>query len=292
MLQAPVPAGTQFVSATQGGTEDDGVVSWSLGTVGVGSSGERRFTVQVTDTVAEALFCAAELSDAVDPNEVRVRAEAAAPVQAAPPLTLDMTLTPDPVQPSELLRVDLTVRNPSQITVTAATLQNQTLDGTTIVSTDGGSCTPDARCLAGYAVNWSLGTLSPGQSVQRQLILRAGATLPAGTLLFNTATRDRNQCAGGACGSVGGGRSGAGAAGGDRRGERASGAGRVADLRRELCQYREHGRCGRRAAGAGAGRDAVRVGDAGRHRAGRRGELELGYGGGGRRAASAASRCR
>lgn len=188
MLKAPVPAGTQFVSATQGGTEADGVVSWSLGTVGVGASGERRFTVQVTDSVEEAVFCAAELSDAADPNKVRARAETATAVQAAPPLTLDMTLTPDPVQPGELLRVDLTVRNASQITVTGASLQNQTLDGTTIVSTDDdGSCTPDARCLTNYAVNWSLGTLSPGQSLQRQLILRAGAALPAGTLLFNTA---------------------------------------------------------------------------------------------------------
>ena len=188
-LQAPVPAGTQFVSATQGGTEDDGVVSWSLGTVGVGSSGERRFTVQVTDAAAEALFCAAELRDTLNPNEVRARAETATPVQAAPPLTLDMTLTPDPVQPSELLRVDLTVRNASQITVTDASLQDVTLDGTTIVSTDGGACTPDFRCPAGSTVTWALGTLSPGQSVQRQLILRAGAaaTVPAGTLLFNTA---------------------------------------------------------------------------------------------------------
>ena len=187
VLQASLPAGTQFVSATQGGSAQDGVVSWSLGTVGVGQSGERRFTVQVTDAAAEALFGAAELSDAANPGIVRARAEATAPVQAAAPLALTMTLTPDPVQPSELLRVELTVRNHSQITVSAASLQNQTLDGTTIVSTDGGSCTPDARCLAGSVVMWSLGTLSPGQSVQRQLILRAGATLPAGTLLFNTA---------------------------------------------------------------------------------------------------------
>ncbi|MGH3056600.1 MAG: hypothetical protein ACRDL7_16620, partial [Gaiellaceae bacterium] len=186
MLQAPVPAGMEFMSATQGGTEADGVVTWSLGTVGVGSSGERRFTVRVTDAAAAAVFCAAELSDALDPNEVRARVEAATVVLAAPPLTLDMTLTPDPAQPSELLRFELTVRNRSQITVTTASLQNQTLDGTTIVSTDGGACTPDFRCLAGSAVTWTLGTLSPGQSAQRQLILRAGAAVTAGTLLFNT----------------------------------------------------------------------------------------------------------
>jgi len=185
VLQAVVPAGTQFVSATQGGTEQDGVVSWSLGTVGVGKSGERRFTVNVTDVTAESLFAAAELSDAQSSGVVRVRAEAAAPVQVAPPLALDMTLTPDPVKPSELLRYVLTVRNRSQITVSSTILQNQTLDGTTPVEVDGGSCS--GGCFAGTQVTWTLGTLSPGQSVQQQLILRAGASVPAGTLLFNTA---------------------------------------------------------------------------------------------------------
>ena len=185
MLQAPVPAGTQFASATQAGTEQDGVVSWNLGTVGVGQSGERRFTVNVMDT--QALFAAAELSDAQSAGVVRARAEAATVAQDAPPLTLDMTATPDPVQPGELLRLELTVRNRSQFVVSLSpTLQHQTLDGTTIVAVDGGSCSLGG-CAAGSTVTWQLDPLSPGQTVQRQLILRAGATQQAGALLFNTA---------------------------------------------------------------------------------------------------------
>src|SRR5215470_6340017 len=164
-----------------------GVVTWSVGTVGVGQSGERRFTVQVMEEAPEALFSAAELSDAQSPGTVRVRAEAATPVQAAPPLALDMTLTPDPVQPGELLRVDLTVRNRSQITLSDAILLDQTLDGTAIVSIDGGTCPFNNCAIANTTVTWTLGMLAPGQSLTRQLILRAGAMTQAGTLLLNTA---------------------------------------------------------------------------------------------------------
>jgi uncharacterized repeat protein (TIGR01451 family) len=184
MLQAMVPAGTQFASATQGGTEQDGVVSWNLGTLGVGQSGERRFTVDVMATTG-ALTSEAKLIDGPSPGVVRVQAQAATPVEVAPPLALDVTLTPDPVQPGELLRFDLTVRNRSQITVSAATLQNQTLDGTTPVAVDGGCCS--GGCFAGTLVTWTLGSLSPGQSVQRQLILRANANVPAATLILNSA---------------------------------------------------------------------------------------------------------
>jgi uncharacterized repeat protein (TIGR01451 family) len=51
-LRANVPAGTSFQSADEGGTQSGGVVSWSLGTVGAGQSGERRFTVIVDAPVA------------------------------------------------------------------------------------------------------------------------------------------------------------------------------------------------------------------------------------------------
>ena len=224
VLQAEVPAGTQFISATQGGTAQAGVVSWNLGTVGVGESGERRFTVEVTDAAGSALFSAAELSDALNPGVARVRAETATPVQVAPPLALDMTLTPDPVQPSELLRVELTVRNRSQITVTAREPAKS-----------------DAGRHDDCVHRWR--ELHPGRPLPRRLrgelvagdvVARAECTAAAdparrrrcdgGHAAPQLGARDGEQCAGGPCGSLGAGRSGAGAGGGDRRGERAGGA--------------------------------------------------------------------
>jgi uncharacterized repeat protein (TIGR01451 family) len=51
VIQDPVPAGTTFVSATGGGTEAGGIVTWNIGTVIAGSTGLTvQFTVNVTAT--------------------------------------------------------------------------------------------------------------------------------------------------------------------------------------------------------------------------------------------------
>jgi uncharacterized repeat protein (TIGR01451 family) len=49
MLTDTVPAGAQFVSATGNGQFSAGVVSWSLGNLGVGESGSESFTVTLGD---------------------------------------------------------------------------------------------------------------------------------------------------------------------------------------------------------------------------------------------------
>ena len=48
VIQDPVPVGTTFVSATGGGTEAGGVVTWNIGTIPAGTTG---LTVQFTVTV-------------------------------------------------------------------------------------------------------------------------------------------------------------------------------------------------------------------------------------------------
>jgi uncharacterized repeat protein (TIGR01451 family) len=48
VISDTVPTGTTFVSATSGGTEAGGVVTWNIGTVAVGANGSVSFTVAVT----------------------------------------------------------------------------------------------------------------------------------------------------------------------------------------------------------------------------------------------------
>ncbi|MFP4349582.1 MAG: hypothetical protein ACLFQY_14930, partial [Desulfococcaceae bacterium] len=43
----PIPVGTNFISATGGGTEEGGEVTWNLGSLTSGAGGERRVVVQV-----------------------------------------------------------------------------------------------------------------------------------------------------------------------------------------------------------------------------------------------------
>ena len=51
IIRDPVPAGTTFVSATAGGTNVAGVVTWNIGTVNAGVTGQTvSFTVNVTAT--------------------------------------------------------------------------------------------------------------------------------------------------------------------------------------------------------------------------------------------------
>lgn len=51
IIRDPVPAGTTFVSATNGGTESAGIVTWNLGTVAAGLTGQTvSFTVSFTAT--------------------------------------------------------------------------------------------------------------------------------------------------------------------------------------------------------------------------------------------------
>src|SRR5690242_17058529 len=59
-LSFPLPAGTTFVSASNGGTNSAGTVTWSLGTVAAGTAGQRTVVVQVATTVVAGSQLAAD----------------------------------------------------------------------------------------------------------------------------------------------------------------------------------------------------------------------------------------
>jgi hypothetical protein len=49
-LEVTVPPGTTFVSASAGGTEDNGVITWQLGDLAPGDGGQVDFTLLVETT--------------------------------------------------------------------------------------------------------------------------------------------------------------------------------------------------------------------------------------------------
>ena len=75
MLTAPIPEGTSFVSATGGGTESGGTVTWNVGLLGVGNSKQVRLTVLVAAGLVdgELIKARAEL-DSGDAQEVVIHA--------------------------------------------------------------------------------------------------------------------------------------------------------------------------------------------------------------------------
>jgi uncharacterized repeat protein (TIGR01451 family) len=183
VLQAAVPFGTQFVSSSPDGAAQDGIVTWGLGTIAVGQSGERSFVVTPLGDQPGAIFTAAELSNAL--AGLRVRAETAAPLELVALAGLDVTLTPSLAAPGGAIHYDFTVQNNSQVTVNSATLQDFTLDGTMVVSANGGTCNVFS-CGAGTIVTWNLGSLAPGTSTMRALDMKILGTAPGGTMVFNT----------------------------------------------------------------------------------------------------------
>jgi hypothetical protein len=81
VLTAAVPPGTTFVSASNGGTESGGMITWLLGDLAPGSSGQVTFTVRV-NTPTTALTISSEITCA---EGLRYQASNRCPVQQQPP---------------------------------------------------------------------------------------------------------------------------------------------------------------------------------------------------------------
>jgi len=95
VISDPVPAGSTFVSATNGGTEVGGVVTWSLGTIAPGASGTVSFVVDVAADAtltnqARIDFRAWQTKRTIQSNTTSTVRDATAPettIVAGPPAT-------------------------------------------------------------------------------------------------------------------------------------------------------------------------------------------------------------
>ena len=127
LLSLPVPVGTTFFSASDGGTLVGGTVQWDVGSLNPGDSGQRTMIVDV-DNVAvdgQVLNANAVITDASIPANVS-RASAVSQVQNAVPLTLSISLNPNPVRPGEVLNTELTVTNPTAVNRSGVVLEVRT----------------------------------------------------------------------------------------------------------------------------------------------------------------------
>ncbi|WP_317932584.1 PKD domain-containing protein, partial [Halioxenophilus sp. WMMB6] len=94
VLAMTLPANTTFVSASDGGTESGGVVSWPLNTLNAGVAGKRFVTVQANTGLGdgEVLVSKAELNTA---GPSLVRAGESVVIREGVDLNLDVTVTGD-----------------------------------------------------------------------------------------------------------------------------------------------------------------------------------------------------
>ncbi len=97
VIKDPIPAGTTFVSATDGGTPQGGNVVWNLGTVNAGASGSVSFTVNVTASAGSTII-----------NSGYTIESTGVPPVSGPPVSTTVTqstpaVIPDPIRVSRII---------------------------------------------------------------------------------------------------------------------------------------------------------------------------------------------
>ena len=191
-LRMPLPAGTSFVLASDGGMLLGDEIVWTLGDLAAGAGGVRQLEVQVDDIALEGSLVLAEA--VLSAGAVDARANAAARVQSGVPLALDVTATPDPVTQGQTLLVTVTATNVGLVNLfglSASLRVPPEVPNFNVNLTGGGNCSRGATfgCDPLETIAWSLGTvdgLAPAQSVSVSVppvVPMAAGAPPDGTVI-------------------------------------------------------------------------------------------------------------
>ena len=172
-----LPAGVTFVSASGGGVNNSGVVSWSLGTLASGQVSN--LTVTVTAPASGSLTNTASVSSPTgDPNSTN---------NMTPPVITTVTPVADvgigktgsaSVLAASNLVYTISVTNFGPSSASSVTVTDTLPLGVTFVSASGGGINNSG------VVSWSLGTLANGQVSN----VTVTVTAPASGSLTNTAS--------------------------------------------------------------------------------------------------------
>ncbi|HYG73085.1 MAG TPA: hypothetical protein VEC15_12485 [Actinomycetota bacterium] len=187
-ISDPLPAGTSFVSASDGGTNIAGTVSWAIGDLSAGASVSRTLTVTVDASRQAALSNTASVTTTTtDTDPVNNAVTEGTTVHTSAGVSLTKTDSVDPVVAGQDVTYTMTAVNEGPSTARDVQITDAIPAGTSFVSaSDGGA-------LAGGVVTWDLGSLAAGQSVDRTLTVHVaeGRLAPlSNTASVTTATTD------------------------------------------------------------------------------------------------------
>jgi uncharacterized repeat protein (TIGR01451 family) len=171
-LRLPLPAGTTFVAASDGGVLVGDEVQWTIGNLPGGASGRRQATVTVGAGVAQGTLLVVDSAvirgTGALPEEGR--AVAATSVRANAPMPLAIEVNPDPVRQNARLPTEIAVTNISAAAL-SITLRARVPDGVgafppSLITGGGTGCgnPPTASaCDPGELISINVGTLDPGE---------------------------------------------------------------------------------------------------------------------------------
>ncbi|MFD2035060.1 gliding motility-associated C-terminal domain-containing protein, partial [Belliella marina] len=178
-----LPSGTGFVSATNGGTETGGTVTWNLGTLAAGES----ITVSLVLSTPSSLEAGTTISNIAvvdsptdengpkesEPEDVEVETEAE--------LGIVKTANSSTVLAGENITYSITVNNAGPSDAQGVMVSDVLPEGTAFVSASNGGT------VTSGTVNWSLGTLAAGEGITISLVVSTDADLEFDHVIRNIA---------------------------------------------------------------------------------------------------------
>ncbi|HEU4888452.1 MAG TPA: hypothetical protein VFV49_11225 [Thermoanaerobaculia bacterium] len=174
VARATIPAGSSFVSASNGGTFANGVVTFNLGAIVAGGEGEVSFAVR-----AQTLPSITLEDYSIFATEFGTRAGSPL-VVAVVPVPLDLRVSasasPEPVRSGDLLTYTLQYANDGGSTAPLTVIRSIVPQGTTFDSAAGGSLENDT-------VVFPLGSVTPGGS--GSVTFTVAVTASAGSTITN-----------------------------------------------------------------------------------------------------------
>jgi len=180
-LEDHLPKDVTFISATGGGTESGGIVTWNLSPIPIGQTGSQTLTVKVNSPLITGTILqnTASLDSA---QSQPTKAMTTVTVESTPVLELTKTASADPVAPGDTLIYTLNYSNVGNDQATGVILEDHLPTNVSFVSaSDGGT-------VSGGIVSWDLGSIPAGTSRSVILTVLVNSALNNGIVLQNSAS--------------------------------------------------------------------------------------------------------
>jgi uncharacterized repeat protein (TIGR01451 family) len=186
IVSDPLPAGTNFVSADNGGVESGGTVTWTLGALANGASSTLHVTVHVDAARTTGLTNTASVAgNETDTDSSDDTATETTAVATSADLSITKTDSADPATAGTDLTYTIMVTNDGPSDATGVVVTDPVPAGTTFVSSDNGGSESSGT------VTWALGALANGASSTMHVVVHVDAARTTG--LSNTASVAGNQ---------------------------------------------------------------------------------------------------
>ncbi|RLA56773.1 MAG: hypothetical protein DRR04_13815, partial [Gammaproteobacteria bacterium] len=181
VLEDTLPDNTTFVSASDGGIENAGIVTWTQASLAVGASGSVSLVTLVNSPLSNGttIFNSSSLtSDQTFP----VGADNTMQVISTPLLKLTKTADKTSVIPNDEITYTLSAENLGNANASNGILEDVLPANTSFVSAS------NSGILAGNTVTWDLPVILVGEPQTRTLTVRVNTPLENNTQIYNTAT--------------------------------------------------------------------------------------------------------